>query len=78
MALPYYANEIKKSGLCLEEYYEQQGWTDGNGKAVKMRGPWDEDDKKNAPAETTAPKETEPKKTMAATPYSEQKATIIV
>lgn len=74
----YYANEIKKSGLCLEEYYEQQGWTDGNGKAVKMRGPWDEDDKKNAPAETTAPKETEPKKTMAATPYSEQKATIIV
>lgn len=74
----YYANEIKKSGLCLEEYYEQQGWTDGNGKAVKMRGPWDEDDKKDAPAETTAPKETEPKKTMAATPYSEQKVTIIV
>lgn len=74
----YYANEIKKSGLCLEEYYEQQGWTDGNGKAVKMRGPWDEDDKKNAPAETADPKETEPKKTMAATSYSEQKVTIIV
>ena len=24
----YYANEIKKSGLCLEEYFAERGWTD--------------------------------------------------
>ena len=72
----YYANEIKKSGLCLEEYYEQQGWLDENGTAIKMRGPFDEEEK---PAETTAPNEsTEPKKTMPTTAYSEQKVTIIV
>ena len=74
----YYANEIKKSGLCLEEYYEKQGWVDESGRATKMRGPWDEDEKTDAPAETTAPRETEPKKTMATTPYSEQKVTIVV
>ncbi len=72
----YYANEIKKSGLCLEEYYEQQGWLDEKGTAIKMRGPWDEEEKK--PEETAAPANTEPKKTMATTPYSEQQVTIIV
>ncbi len=71
----YYANEIKKSGLCLEEYYEQQGWLDENGTAIKMRGPYDEEEK---PAETTAPANTEPKKTMPTTSYSEQQVTIIV
>lgn len=71
----YYANKIKESGLCLEEYYEEQGWTDGNGKAVKMRGPYVEE----KPTETTsAPVETEPKKTMATTPYSVQEVQIIV
>ncbi len=72
----YYANEIKKSGLCLEEYYEQQGWLDENGTAIKMRGPYDEEEKK--PEETSAPKNTEPKKTMPTTSYSEQQVTIIV
>ncbi len=72
----YYADEIKKSGLCLEEYYEQQGWLDEDGKAVKMRGPWDEDEKK--PDETSVTKETEPKKTMPVEPYSEQKVKIVV
>ena len=71
----YYANEIKKSGLCLEEYFEEQGWTDSDGKAIKMRGPFDEE----KPSETTsAPIETEPKKTMATTPYSVQDVQIIV
>lgn len=70
----YYANEIKESGLCLEEYFEKQGWTDSDGKAIKMRGPFDEE----KPAETTAPIETEPKKTMATTPYSVQEVQIIV
>lgn len=70
----YYANEIKKSGLCLEEYYEKMGWLDGNGKAVKMRGPAEEE----KPAETEVPVSTKPKETMATTPYSEQKVTIIV
>ncbi len=72
----YYANEIKKSGLCLEEYYEQQGWLDENGTATKMRGPWDE--KEEETAQTTVPINTEPKKTMPTTPYSEQQVTIIV
>ncbi len=73
----YYANEIKKSGLCLEEYYEQQGWLDENGTATKMRGPWDEEEKKSE--ETTAPDESaKPKKTMPTTAYSEQQVTIIV
>ena len=76
----YYANEIKKSGLCLEEYYESRGWVDENGKATKMRGPFDEIEKKSE--ETTAPpvetSETEPKITLPSIPYSEQKVTIIV
>jgi len=72
----YYANEIKKSGLCLEEYYEQQGWLDENGTATKMRGPWDE--KEEETVQTTVPINTEPKKTMPTTPYSEQQVTIIV
>lgn len=76
----YYANEIRKSGLCLEEYYESRGWVDEDGKAVKMRGPFDEMEKKESetatePAETIA---TEPKVTMPSIPYSEQKVTIIV
>lgn len=72
----YYANEIKNSGLCLEEYYEEQGWLDKNGTATKMRGPFEEEEKE---AEvTTAPEITEPKETMPTTPYSEQKVTIIV
>lgn len=72
----YYANEIKESGLCLEEYYEEQGWTDANGKATEMLGPWEPEEKK--PEVTTVPENTEPKETMPTTPYSEQKVTIIV
>lgn len=71
----YYANEIKKSGLCLEEYFEEQGWTDDSGKAVKMRGPFDAEKERQT---TSAPIETEPKKTMATTPYSVQEVQIIV
>lgn len=71
----YYANEIKKSGLCLEEYFEEQGWLDSDGKAVKMRGPFDAEKQSET---TVSPVETEPKKTMAATPYSVQEVQIIV
>lgn len=66
----YYANEIKNSGLCLEEYFESKGWLDENGKAIKMTGPVEE------PAETTvtaAPAETAPTE-----PQSEQQISIIV
>lgn len=66
----YYANEIKNSGLCLEEYFESKGWLDENGKAIKMTGPIEE------PAETTvtaAPAETAPTE-----PQSEQQVSIIV
>ena len=70
----YYAKEIKESGLCLEEYYESRGWVDEDGKAIKMRGPFDEQPKEESETTTTAP--TEPKETMP--PYSEQKVTIIV
>ncbi|MGN0674735.1 MAG: D-alanyl-D-alanine carboxypeptidase family protein [Oscillospiraceae bacterium] len=70
----YYANEIKESGLCLEEYYEKNGWLDSDGKATDMLGPVEAE----KPAETTVPENTEPKETMPTTPYSEQKATIIV
>lgn len=72
----YYANEIKKSGLCLEEYYEEQGWVDNDGKATEMLGPFEEEEKEEAV--TAAPENTEPKETMPTTPYSEQKVTIIV
>ena len=74
----YYANEIKESGLCLEEYYIEKGWADEDGKAVEMLGPAAE---KVEPAATAAPantEATEPKETMPATVYSEQKVTIIV
>lgn len=30
----YYAKDIKESGLCMEEYFEQKGWLDENGAAV--------------------------------------------
>lgn len=74
----YYANEIKESGLCLEEYYIEKGWTDEDGKATKMLGPAaekTETEVTSAPANTEA---TEPKETMPTTVYSEQKVTIIV
>lgn len=32
----YYAHKVKDSGLCLEEFFEQNGWLDENGKAIKM------------------------------------------
>lgn len=70
----YYANEIKKSGLCLEEYYESMGWVDENGKAIKMRGPFDESKEEETVTTTTIA--TEPKETMP--PYSEQKVSIVV
>lgn len=73
----YYANEIKKSGLCLEEYFEERGWTDGDGKAIKMRGPFEED-KMEQPAETKITEPTEPKKTMPVVERNEQTVTIIV
>lgn len=74
----YYANEIKQSGLCLEEYYAEKGWIDENGKAAEMLGPWEAEEK---PAETEVPEvtePTEPKETMPSIPYEEQKVTIIV
>lgn len=72
----YYANEIKQSGLCLEEYYEEQGWLDANGKATEMLGPWEEPEEKEEPEVTTVPENTEPKETMPTQP--EQKVSIIV
>ena len=73
----YYANEIKESGLCLEEYFAERGWTDEDGKAVKMRGPFEEEETEQ-PAETKVTEPTEPKKTMPAVDHNEQKLTIIV
>lgn len=49
----YYANEIKESGLCLEEYFEKQGWLDSNGKAIEMTGPVE----KEEPVTTAPPSE---------------------
>lgn len=74
----YYANEIKKSGLCLEEYFEEQGWLDEDGKAIKMRGPFEEQEKKQEETSTVSTAATEPKETMPQIPYSEQKVSIIV
>ena len=74
----YYANEIKKSGLCLEEYFAERGWTDEDGKAVKMRGPFEKEEETEQPAETRVTEPTEPKKTMPAVDHNEQKLTIIV
>lgn len=75
----YYANEIKKSGLCLEEYFAERGWTDEDGKAVKMRGPFEEEEKQPDETAVTEPTvSTEPKKTMPAIEHNEQKVTIIV
>lgn len=30
----YYANEIKESGLCMEEYFDKKGWLDEEGAAT--------------------------------------------
>ncbi|MGN0695699.1 MAG: D-alanyl-D-alanine carboxypeptidase family protein [Oscillospiraceae bacterium] len=30
----YYANEIKESGLCMEEYFDSKGWLDDEGAAT--------------------------------------------
>ncbi|MGN0602603.1 MAG: M15 family metallopeptidase [Oscillospiraceae bacterium] len=32
----YYAHKVQDSGLCLEEFFEENGWLDENGTAVKM------------------------------------------
>ncbi|MGN1305007.1 MAG: M15 family metallopeptidase [Oscillospiraceae bacterium] len=32
----YYAHKVKESGLCLEEFFEENGWLDENGTAIKM------------------------------------------
>lgn len=32
----YYAHKVKDSGLCLEEFFEENGWLDENGTAIKM------------------------------------------
>lgn len=32
----YYANKVRDSGLCLEEYYQEQGWAGSDGAATKM------------------------------------------
>lgn len=32
----YYAHKVQESGLCLEEYFQQNGWLDANGTAIKM------------------------------------------
>ncbi len=32
----YYANEIKESGLCLEEFYIEKGWAGADGVATEM------------------------------------------
>ncbi|MCM1381673.1 MAG: M15 family metallopeptidase [Muribaculaceae bacterium] len=79
----YYANEIKKSGLCLEEYFEERGWTDSDGKAVKMRGPFEENEEEKSEEtavteQTEVTEPTEPKKTMPAPDLDEPKVTIIV
>ncbi len=67
----YYANEIKESGLCLEEYFEEQGWLDENGKAIKMTGPVELPQEE--PTVTTVPDAAQPTETR-----SEQKVSIIV
>lgn len=52
----YYAKEIKDSGLCLEEYFEQNGWVDAGGKATQCLGPVEAEKTELAePATTTAP-----------------------
>lgn len=55
----YYANEIKDSGLCLEEYFEKQGWLDKDGKAIDMTGPVEKETPITA-APTTEPAQTQP------------------
>lgn len=35
----YYAKLLTEKGLCLEEYFEQQGWLDGNGVAISHYPP---------------------------------------
>lgn len=74
----YYAKEIKESGLCLEEYFAEKGWTDEDGRAIKMRGPFEESRKSADTQQTASTEPTEPKKTMPQTRHTEQKVTIIV
>ncbi|MBQ8825720.1 MAG: M15 family metallopeptidase [Oscillospiraceae bacterium] len=33
----YYANKVKESGLCLEEYYREMGWAGSDGIAKEMK-----------------------------------------
>lgn len=32
----YYAHKVQDSGLCLEEFFEENGWLDENGTAIAM------------------------------------------
>ncbi|MCD7730102.1 MAG: M15 family metallopeptidase [Oscillospiraceae bacterium] len=50
----YYAHKVQESGLCLEEYFESQGWLDENGRAIEMTGPVSADsEQEDVPASTT-------------------------
>jgi D-alanyl-D-alanine carboxypeptidase len=73
----YYANEIKKSGLCLEEYFESKGWLDSDGKAVQCLGPaGEENTAETSVSETNAAQVTQPP--AQTTEESSQKVSIIV
>ncbi len=76
----YYAKELNRLGMCLEEYYEYRGWLDENGRAVYMRGPaGDNAESSPAPGEIFVGGETEATVTKSTfvTP-AEQSVTIIV
>ncbi|MDR0987198.1 MAG: M15 family metallopeptidase [Ruminococcus sp.] len=49
----YHATKIAESGLTLEEYFEENGWADDDGKATKHLGPLEET--VNSPAATLPP-----------------------
>lgn len=72
----YYANEIKNSGYCLEEYFEKNGWLDESGKATQCLGPVEAE----KPAQPSSDEEQETHVTTAAAPQeqSTQQVSIIV
>lgn len=76
----YYANELKKLGMCLEEYYEYRGWLDENGTAIYMCGPVELENKDGMITESSADNlmPTETKISVTVNSQSEQHVSIIV
>ncbi len=74
----YYANELKRLDMCLEEYYEYMGWSDENGVAIKMTSSGDKSTEENAKTSLEYEPQTDSETYTKAETKPEQSVVIVV